>query len=74
MRFKASFSETLARGGRSTLSSLISFARFIKPPPAFSYIRGICQRSRLTPGISGELLTQLSMKATLGGESAACRC
>jgi hypothetical protein len=28
----------------------------------------------ITLGISGEPLTQLSMKATLCGESAACRC
>jgi hypothetical protein len=32
------------------------------------------QRINLTPGISGEPLTQLGIKATLCGESAACRC
>src|SRR5437764_568136 len=48
MRFKASFSDTLARGGRSTLISLISFALFITPPRPFSYIRSRCQRSHQT--------------------------
>ena len=39
MRFKASFSLTTARGGRSTFSSLTAFNFFITPPQPFTLTR-----------------------------------